>query len=288
MSEMNDEFQDTENIIEDQSAFFKPDGPLKNEMIFIYVSGILVAIWSFVWIGLAGVASGKWPSNPYGEVSESVGYAWNNAQDNLVAWKQIGFLFWALFVLSQIIWSYKAYRFTEKLTDVMRKWRRGWTIGGWFTPIGFLFIPYLVIRETESLIVQRQSKSAWSGIVWFSLSWISILGMRVVADPLIFDESNMGQFYSVHYVTGTILIISVLFAFIYFGDISSVAVNEEMEAFSSQDLIKAATPLVAVVGIEADGFLVEEQIRMLGKLHADGLLSDEEFTSKKSDLLGRI
>jgi hypothetical protein len=288
MSEVDIGIDNTEEIFDSDSVFFKPEGPLKNEMTFIYASGVLVALWSFVWIGLAADASGKWPSNPFGEVPDSVAIAWNDAYDKLFTWGQFGLLFMALFVASQIVWSYKAYLFTEQLEGTARKWRRGWTIGGWFTPIGFLFIPYLVIRETESLIVRRQNKYAWAGIAWFSLSWIVIIGKRVVSDPLAFDTANMDGLFIGHYLTGLALVISVLFAFIYFGDISSEAFINEPTVTSESTKTRVEMPVHESTAAETDSFLVEEQIRMLGKLHADGLLSDVEFSAKKADLLGRI
>lgn len=36
------------------------------------------------------------------------------------------------------------------------------------------------------------------------------------------------------------------------------------------------------------GNMVIEQIRELGKLHADGILTDEEFAAKKAELLARL
>lgn len=288
MSEEISKFDNTLDVVEDEPIFFKPDGPLKNEITFIYASGVLVALWSFVWIGLAADASGKWPSNPFGEVPDSVAIAWNDAYDKLFTWGQFGLLFMALFVASQIFWSYKAYLFTEQLEGTARKWRRGWTIGGWFTPIGFLLIPYLVIRETESLIVRRKNKYAWAGIAWFSLSWIVIIGKRVVSDPLAFDTANMDGLFIGHYLTGLALVISVLFAFIYFGDISYEAFINEPTVTSESTKTRVEMPLHESTESETDSSLVEEQIRMLGKLHADGLLSDVEFSSKKADLLGRI
>ncbi len=286
MNKENNELDIAEVIIDDEPIFFKPDGPLKNEMTFIYVSGVLVALWSFVWIGLAANASGK--SDP-----EDIVSIWEKAQDRFDAWGRIGFLLIALFVSSQIVWSYKAYRFTEDLAGTNRKWRRGWSIGGWFTPIGNLFIPFLVIRETESIIVRRPNRFAWAGLAWFSLSWIAVIGRRAISemfyyDGYSFDWSNASTYYMAYCVTGLVLVISVLFAFIYFGDISLEAMKCEPESNSSIDLIKVESPISGSTLAESGGSLVEEQIRMLGKLHAEGLLSDAEFAAKKADLLGRI
>ena len=286
MSEVGISFDNTEEIVDSDSVFFKPDGPLKNEMTFIYVSGILVALWSFVWIGLA---SDTWSKS--GRDDSAI--IWENAQIKLYAWGRIGFLFMALFVASQIVWSYKAYRFTEKITGISRKWQRGWTIGGWFVPIGFLFIPFLVIRETESIIMRKQNKYAWAGFAWFSLSWIAIVGRRLISelspyDGYGFDYSEQSVLYPVYFVTGFALIFSALFAFIYFGDISSEAFSNTPETLTVSSQIKEDTPASKSIEAEVDGSLVGEQIRMLGKLHADGLLSDAEFAEKKTDLLGRI
>jgi hypothetical protein len=91
-----------------------------------------------------------------------------------------------------------------------------------------------------------------------------------------------------HYLTGLALVISVLFAFIYFGDISSEAFINEPTVTSESTKTRVEMPVHESTAAETDSFLVEEQIRMLGKLHADGLLSDVEFSAKKADLLGRI
>lgn len=53
-------------------------------------------------------------------------------------------------------------------------------------------------------------------------------------------------------------------------------------------LAPAATALPVISETSSEKIDVIEQIKKLGELHAAGLLTDEEFTSKKTDLLNRL
>lgn len=44
----------------------------------------------------------------------------------------------------------------------------------------------------------------------------------------------------------------------------------------------------AAGGADLEGRWVYERLRHLGRLHAEGVLTDEEFAAKKADLLGRL
>ena len=295
MSDANIEYQDIESINEEEPVFFYPAGPLKSELIFVYVSGVIAALWSFIWVGFAADASGKWPLNFSNfsldidnQWNEGIVNSWNSAQGRLDSWQQFGVFVLAIFVLSQIVWSYKAHLFAEEKDGAKRKWRRGWSIGGWFTPIGFLFIPYLVIRETESLICGKQKRNSWLGPIWFVFSWFVIFGIRVTRDGNAFDQSNMTSLYKVIYLTGAVLVCTVLFALTYFGHISYEAFAKEQLVDPSSDRMNLSQNSSTGAEDAADGLLIGEQIRMLGKLHAEGHLSDAEFSSKKKDLLGRM
>ena len=63
------------------------------------------------------------------------------------------------------------------------------------------------------------------------------------------------------------------------------AIRQAVEHYLHQRIVAAATQPQASGNAEAD---VLEQLRKLGELRDAGILTDEEFASKKAELLGRI
>ena len=57
--------------------------------------------------------------------------------------------------------------------------------------------------------------------------------------------------------------------------------------FDGEPLASAA-PSAGTPARADEGAAVVQRIRELGELHAAGLLTDEEFATKKQDLLGRL
>jgi hypothetical protein len=49
-----------------------------------------------------------------------------------------------------ILWLYNAYRNVEAWRMQGLRWSKGWTIGGWFVPVGNLFIPKAVVDTVRS------------------------------------------------------------------------------------------------------------------------------------------
>ena len=73
-----------------------------------------------------------------------------------------------VFLILMIVWAWRA---TDNLEHWNKKpqWGKGWAIGGWFTPIGLLFIPYQVVRDAWRLA----SKSTTGINYWWLASFIS-------------------------------------------------------------------------------------------------------------------
>lgn len=82
-----------------------------------------------------------------------------------------------------VIWMNKAHKATQLLWRGPRQFTSGWTVGGWFIPIGQLWIPLLVLNEIERLATAPRAGGAvtpqWrnqrlSGFgAWW---WICLLG----------------------------------------------------------------------------------------------------------------
>ena len=51
-----------------------------------------------------------------------------------------------------LVWFNQAYKAGKSRGATGRKWGSGWTIGGWFIPIGNLVIPKLVMNETDRML----------------------------------------------------------------------------------------------------------------------------------------
>ena len=76
------------------------------------------------------------------------------------------------FLIFMITWAWRA---TDNLEHWNKKpqWGKGWAIGGWFTPIGFLFIPYQVVRDTWNLAPTKASNLPDTRNNWWLASFIS-------------------------------------------------------------------------------------------------------------------
>lgn len=86
---------------------------------------------------------------------------------------------WLLVLAILITWLWRATKNLKPRSAV--KWGPGWAIGGWFTPIGFFFIPYQVVRDAWHLkrapdgSMPNQSLQIWLP-TWIA-SWIALLAI---------------------------------------------------------------------------------------------------------------
>ena len=80
-----------------------------------------------------------------------------------------------LFVLL-IIWAWRA---TVNIESKGRsgRWSRGWAIGGWFTPVMFLFVPYQVISDAWKNATEVGEDDGGRNKFWLSgfiFWWVSV------------------------------------------------------------------------------------------------------------------
>ena len=80
-----------------------------------------------------------------------------------------------LFVLL-IIWAWRA---TVNIESKGRsgRWSRGWAIGGWFTPVMFLFVPYQIISDAWKNATEVGEDDGGRNKFWlagFIFWWVSV------------------------------------------------------------------------------------------------------------------
>ena len=82
-----------------------------------------------------------------------------------------------VYLFLMIVWAWRA---TDNLEHWNKKpqWGKGWAIGGWFTPIGFLFIPYQVVRDTWRLASKSETGINYWWLVSFISWWIGLIAFR--------------------------------------------------------------------------------------------------------------
>ena len=92
-----------------------------------------------------------------------------------------------------IIWAWRATKNLESWGASL-KWGPGWAIGGWFIPIGFLWIPYQVVRDAWLLVPKGKQISdnqhrngAW--LFSFISFWVSLFTTRLGGE-LLDDATN--------------------------------------------------------------------------------------------------
>lgn len=71
----------------------------------------------------------------------------NSADSFVTAALSLSIIVSAALLVIMIIWAWRATVNLETWGKPGR-WSRGWAIGGWFTPIMFLFVPYQIISDT--------------------------------------------------------------------------------------------------------------------------------------------
>ncbi len=118
----------------------------------------------------------------------------------------------AIFVLL-IMFLFRASKNTELWDTSQRTWTPGWAIGGWFIPLAFFVIPFLVVRD----IWQRTPESSGEGrgpgsasgfvlVVWWVLFVIGRIGIRLGLSPDTSSEHRVEDW--VHIVAAVTLAIS--------------------------------------------------------------------------------
>ena len=83
-----------------------------------------------------------------------------------------------------IVWSFKAHRAADALEAGGRAFGRGWLVGGWFIPVGSLFVPKLAMNEIERVARAERVGGRVVGDSWRfgkvhplgTLWWASLVG----------------------------------------------------------------------------------------------------------------
>lgn len=107
-------------------------------------------------------------------------------------------LLWIVTFVVLVVWMFQAHKATQLLWTGRRRWRIGWTLGGWFVPLAQFVIPKLVLNEIERIAMARRSTTVLSapahptrimtsGWVWWVLLSVGLLAggavRRQVASP---------------------------------------------------------------------------------------------------------
>jgi hypothetical protein len=129
-----------------------------------------------------------------------------------------------------------------------------------------LFVVHGVMsQQSEDFPIERVASIQWSA------------GM-IMGTITIFASGNKAEIKNVEKKAGKLLV-----------DIVRDRVNNNGAAFGgAAPATSAPTGAATVVSPVTEEGDIIDQIRRLGDLHAAGILTDEEFTSKKTELLGRL
>ena len=296
------------NLFSRKILFFEP--PFKTQIIWLSISSSLLAAWASVSGYLNAMIILKKRASLdaaiYGTdaAHDAAIMDWINAEDSRNSWAEGRTLIALFWLITIVVVTYSVVKETTKLSGGTRKWNGKWAIGGWFIPLANLFIPFLVMRESENIIkrsldetkVQELAvpKSLDTGRFWF-IGNILVLVLFGVSAELIasgdYDQETYGLWSAV--LASAVLVIVVVLAYIYFSRqnlfISKAKVFPQAVSNEQKSIQRMAfEPPAPAPSATQDAATVSEQIRHLGKLRDDGLITSVEFELKKSELLGRI
>ncbi len=96
------------------------------------------------------------------------------ADKNLHTWGGFFIILGLATFIVLVCWSFKAHKATQELCHGVRRWSRGWTIGGWFIPLAQLFIPKMVLNEIERIALAPRSAPGVTGVEWRSTAVTAI------------------------------------------------------------------------------------------------------------------
>ena len=260
-----------------------PQGFLKNYLKAIYVSGgalVAYCLWTInlAWQALKSYRLFDGSTSPIWMFNKEE-TSWLGKYDEFVSFANF-FGVYLLFVASIIVWTYQTHTYVQPIAPKERKWGKGWALGGWFTPVGFLFIPFLVNRETERIVKSSSAVPSQFGFIWFYSVWLAILCRGIANQGLVTE-----QFFYLQISAYVALIVAVIIGVLYFADLTISTHQKEFEIESAEAQNGIATldspPGIATGNPQS----AAEQIRALGQLLLEGHISEEEFYAKKTELL---
>ncbi len=129
----------------------------------------------------------------------------------------------ALLVLL-IIWAWRA---TVNIEAQGRsgRWSRGWSIGGWFTPVMFLFVPYQVISDawknaSDGEEIESSRNSIWLAgfVLWWGSSVFTILSIAVNDEDSSIEDAIMSDVFGA--ISGAMFLFALSLISVAFNQMS--------------------------------------------------------------------
>ncbi len=140
----------------------------------------------------------------------------------------------AIFVLL-IVFLFRASKNTELWDTSRRSWTPGWAIAGWFIPLAFFVIPFLVVRDiwrrTPESSGEDRGPASTSGVVlvvWWVLFVVGRIGIQLGISPDTLSEHRFQDW--VHIVTAVSLAASAVALIVI---VRSLARRQRATAFPS-------------------------------------------------------
>ena len=281
--------------------------PFRTQLIWLSMSSLLLVAWGVVNGYLNAMVLHRKQVSLASKNEVTSIREWVNAEDLRNSWAQartVVMLFWLVLI---VVLTYSVVKATEKFSVNARKWNGKWAIGGWFIPVANFFIPFQVLRESERVINNSFQESKIQDLelsehldksrFWFFGNIVVLLLFGVSDELTTFDDNweyDQDTFGIWSGILGSALLVAVVvFAFVYFLR-QNLFVNQAK--LLSQSVLegnntrqkRAFEPPPSFVTTTQDAGNISEQIRHLGKLRDDGLITSVEFEQKKSQLLDRI
>jgi hypothetical protein len=253
---------------------------LQNASYFAYVTNVLLGIVS---IALAWqAAQARMQLNRLtGNEDLDQWINQNHSLDDMSVW--VTFLF-VIVTVSLAVWSYQLHTFSNSGTEEHPEWSRGWTIGGWITPLGQFIIPFLVIRESL-LKLDRESKTHQIASAWWIFS-LGGLALKLFANA----SSDIDNFYVLTILYAAALILASVFAIYMVQDCCS-AISPTIEDFEqSEEEPRSDLPLSGQTAnseslIASD---IADRLKTIESLRSQKLITDAEYVAKRVKLIEGI
>jgi hypothetical protein len=253
---------------------------LQNASYFAYVTNVLLGIVS---IALAWqAAQARMQLNRLtGNEDLDQWINQNHSLDDMSVW--VTFLF-VIVTVSLAVWSYQLHTFSNSGTEEHPEWSRGWTIGGWITPLGQFIIPYLVIRESL-LKLDRESKTHQIASAWWTLS-LAGFALKLFANA----STDIDTFYVLTILCAAALLLASVFAIYMVQDCYSIAnlnsENTDRSVIQNNDAPPSSKNISRPETTTATD--TQNRLETIELLRSQKLITETEFETKRQEILDRI
>lgn len=253
---------------------------LQNASYFAYVTNVLLGIGS---IALAWQAAQARMQLNRLTGNESLDQ-WIEQDHSLDDLSVLVTFFFVIVTISLAVWSFHLHSFSSSGTKEHREWSRGWTIGGWITPLGQFIIPYLVIRESL-LKLDRESKTHQIASAWWIMS-LGGLALKLVASA----STDIDSFYVLTILCAAALLLTSVFAIYMVQDCYSIATtNSESvdRSVAQNDETPSSSKYISRPETNtATDF--QNRLETIELLRSQKLITETEFETKRQEILNRI